>query len=375
MLECADFFKILADAGVDYYAGVPDSLLKDFCAYVTDNAPSERHVITSNEGSAIGLAAGYYFASGRPACVYLQNSGLGNTVNPLTSLADPAVYGVPVLLVIGWRGEPGKKDEPQHIKMGGVTRELLDAIGVKWAVLPDNPEEAAALVAKATETMANDQAPFALIVPKGTFGKHALKAVDDADYGMSREHAIEWISSRFGAEALVVATTGKPSRELYEARERRGEPHATDFLTVGAMGHASQIALGVAGQRADRTVFCLDGDGAVIMHMGGLATIGQSGCTNFKHIVVNNGAHDSVGGQPTVAFDIAITDIAAACGYAATWVATTEAELAAAWDAFVSTAGPVMLEVRVKKGARADLGRPGMKPPELKEAFMGAING
>ncbi len=375
MLESSALYDILAGHGLDFFAGVPDSLLKDFCAYVTDHTPVERNVITANEGTAVALAAGRYLATGRPAVVYMQNSGLGNTINPLTSLSDPAVYGVPTLLVIGWRGEPGHKDEPQHVKMGGVTRELLDAVEVPWAVLPNDAAAAEAAVAKAVEVMTERQGPYALVVPKGTFAKYALETKVGAPYAMSREEAIGAFTEALPKDALVVSTTGKPSRELFELREARGQGHATDFLCVGSMGHASQIALGVSLSRPDRDVYCLDGDGAMIMHMGGLTTIGTTAGPRFKHVVVNNGAHDSVGGQPTCAFDVEATKIALGSGYKAAWVATTRAELATAMEALAAAEGPALVEVRVKAGARGDLGRPSIAPVDQKIAFMGAAKG
>ena len=373
VLDCKAFYEAMKGAGLDFYAGVPDSLLKDFCAYVTDHTPPERNVITANEGSAVGLAAGYYLATQRPGVVYLQNSGLGNTVNPLTSLADEACYGIPMLLVIGWRGEPGKKDEPQHVKMGSISREVLDAIGVEWAELPQEPEAALAAVAHARARLAERPAPYALLVRAGTFEKYKLKSQLTSPYPMSREEAIGLIVQHLPADARIVATTGMPSRELYEHREQRGERHDTDFLTVGSMGHSSQIALGIALQDKSKKIYCLDGDGAVLMHMGGLASIGTSGCKLYKHICLNNGAHDSVGGQPTVAFDVDLAGVATACGYGAAFVATTAEELAAIFPRFEAAEGPAFLEVRVKVGHRDNLGRPKMAPGELKVAFMAAL--
>ena len=373
MLECKAFYEVLAEAGVDFFAGVPDSLLKDFCAYVTDHTPAERNIIAANEGGAVALAAGHYLATGRPGVVYMQNSGLGNAVNPLTSLADPAVYGIPALLIVGWRAEPGLKDEPQHVKMGAVTPAVLGAVDVPWAVLPDEIGEARVVVADALAAMARDQRPYALVVKKGTFDKYKLKNKIAAPYPMAREEAIATMVAAMPSDALIVATTGHPSRELYELRERHAQPHDTDFLTVGSMGHSSQIALAVALEHPERTVLCLDGDGAALMHMGGLATIASLAPRHYKHVVLNNGAHDSVGGQPTCAFKIDLAGVARACGYTAAWVATTQEELAAAWPQFLAAEGPVMLEVRVKTGAREDLGRPKMTPQDLKRAFMGAI--
>lgn len=372
MLDPKDFYEALARADVSFYAGVPDSLLKDFCAYVTDATPPERHVITANEGGAVALAMGHWLATSQLGLVYMQNSGLGNTVNPLTSLADPAVYGVPMLLMVGWRGSPGEKDEPQHARMGLCTRETLEAIGVAHTVLPTEPKEAEAAIAAAVADARSREAPHALVVRKETFGAYALKNKAADPYPMTREGAILRIVERLPKDALVVSTTGMPSRELFETRENRKESHETDLLTVGGMGHASQIALGVALSKVGRPVWCIDGDGAVIMHMGGLSTIGQLRPRNYKHVVLNNGAHDSVGGQPTVAFAIDICAIARACGYPRAICATTEAELDAGLAELDATEGPVMLEVRVKKGARKDLGRPTMSPQELKRAFSSA---
>jgi len=259
--------------------------------------------------------------------------------------------------------------------MGEVTRGVLDAIDVPHVVLPEDLDGARAAVADALAAMEREQRPYALVVKKGTFDKYKLVNKTTSPYEMTREQAIGAIVAHLPKDILIVSTTGKPSRELFELREQRGESHQTDFLTVGSMGHSSQIALGVALAREDRQVMCLDGDGAAIMHMGGMATIGSVGGANYKHVVLNNGAHDSVGGQPTCAFSIDLTKVADACGYAKTWLATNPAELDAALPEFFATDGPVLLEVRVKIGARADLGRPTMTPRDLKREFMGAIRG
>lgn len=373
MISPQAFYKAITDRGVSLFAGVPDSLLKDFCAYVTDHTPKERNVITPNEGGAVALAMGHYLATGKLGLVYMQNSGLGNTVNPLTSLADPAIYGVPMLLMVGWRGMPGEHDEPQHVQMGAVTVETLAAIGVKYTVLPTEATEAEAALEAAIADATARSAPHALVVKKGTFDAYKLQKKDDAPYGMTRERAIELFVESLPSGASTVATTGMPSRELFEVRERRKEPHEGDLLTVGGMGHASLIALGVALEKPGTPAYCLDGDGAVIMHMGSLATIGDLGPKNFKHVVLNNGAHDSVGGQPTVAFGIDIPAIAKASGYKSARVATTEDELRAALTELASTEGPALVEVRVKKGSRKDLGRPTMTPQDLKVAFSAFV--
>ncbi len=374
MLSPKDFYEALIAAKVTLFCGVPDSLLKDICAYVTANTPRERNVITANEGSAVALAMGHYLATGEVGLVYLQNSGLGNTVNPITSLADPAIYGVPMLLMVGWRGRPGEHDEPQHVQMGRVTLETFAAIGVPTTVLPDEIEAAREAIEIALRQAHERKGPVALVVRKGTFDAYSLKD-GPSPYPLSREAAIERFAASLPARASVVSTTGMPSRELFEVRKRRGEPHDGDLLIVGGMGHASQIALGVALAQPSRDVYCLDGDGAVLMHMGGLATIGELSPKNYKHVVVNNGAHDSVGGQPTAGFSTDLCAVARACGYKRAVSVSTEADLDRELAALRDEAGPALVEVRVKKGNRKDLGRPTQSPADLKEAFSKHVRG
>jgi phosphonopyruvate decarboxylase len=312
---------------------------------------------------------GHYLATGELGLVYMQNSGLGNTVNPLTSLADPLVYGIPMLLVVGWRGEPGIADEPQHAKMGTVTLETLDAIGVAYTELSGDEPEAEAAVAAALADARRRNAPHALVVRKGVLSAYKLERKPPQPYPLSREEVIEAVAATMPADAVVISTTGKPSRELFEVREGRREPHR-DLLIVGGMGHCSQIALGVALERPERAVYCLDGDGAVLMHMGGLAIIGSLGPRNYRHVVLNNAAHDSVGGQPTVGFAVDFCAVARACGYRSAERVEAADELAAALARLSAAEGPAMLEVRIKIGSRSDLGRPTMTPAELKRAFM-----
>lgn len=371
MIEPSFFHGLLKANGTDFFTGVPDSLLKDFCAYVTDTVPEDRHIIPANEGSAVALAAGHYLAAKTVPLVYMQNSGIGNAVNPLLSLVDPDVYGIPLVLVIGWRGEPGVKDEPQHVKQGKVTCALLDAMGIPWVVLSDRPDEAESQVAECYRRIGETGAPYAFIVRKDTFSGYKLAKKRKNPATLSREDAIERVLLASGERDIVVSTTGKASRELYELRDKLGMGHARDFLTVGSMGHASQIALGIALEKKDRIVRCVDGDGATLMHMGGMAIVGNRKPENFQHIVLNNGAHESVGGQPTVALEIDIASVARACGYASVAVVTTAREL----DEALATPGPGprLIEARVTTGARADLGRPATSPAENKAAFMSFI--
>lgn len=342
------FVRKLQAEGIDYFTGVPDSLLKSFCAYVTDFC-SEKHVIAANEGGAVGLAAGYYLATGKPALVYMQNSGQGNAVNPLASLVDPDVYSIPMIVLVGWRGMPGVHDEPQHVKQGKITISLFETMGIPTTVIPEEGWED--VVSMAVKQSIAEKRPVALVVKKGLFGDYALQNKKSDIAEIKREAAIENLIDELPKDCVVVSTTGMISRELYETRVRRGEGHEHDFLTVGSMGHAVMIALGIAQAQPNRKVVCLDGDGASIMQMGNMAIAGQSSAANLMHIVLNNAAHDSVGGQPTVGGTIDLPAIAAAVGYN-------------------QPGHPIFKQVLVAKGARKDLGRPKEPPQENKALFM-----
>ncbi|WP_408955682.1 phosphonopyruvate decarboxylase [Natroniella sp. ANB-PHB2] len=369
MIEVADFYKQLKDKEIEFFTGVPDSLLKDFCAYVTDNTSSENNIIVANEGNAIALAAGYHLATSNIGLVYMQNSGIGNAINPLLSLVDEEVYQIPMLLLIGWRGEPGKKDACQHIKQGAITLDLLETMGIPYSILPEDATESKKLITKAYKQMNSNNTPYAIVVKKGTFTNYSLKNKIENDFELSREEAIEKVLSKL-KDDILISTTGKISREVFEVREKFEQGHQKDFLMVGSMGHASQIALAVASNKEDKNIFCLDGDGALIMHLGGLTTIGATKLKNYKHIVFNNGAHDSVGGQPTVGLNIDIEKIAKASGYKNTFQAESRNELEEKLELLIESEGPSLLEVKVKKGARKDLGRPSIGSIERKKLFM-----
>ena len=374
MLPVQAFFDAVRRENIEFFTGVPDSLLKDFCAYVTDHSCCERHVIAASEGGAVALAAGQYLATGRPALVYMQNSGQGNAVNPLTSLADPDVFGIPMLLLVGWRGEPGVRDEPQHVKQGKVTLDVFAALGIHCEVLPNDIAAAVACLESAVRRMRAGSCPVALVVRSGTFERYTLRSDMATSYELGREAAVALVADTIGSEAVVIATTGMTSRELFEHRVSAGQSHRADFRTVGCMGHASQIALGVALGQPGRPVFCLDGDGAAIMHMGGLAIIGQQQPANFRHVVFNNGAHDSVGGQPTAGFSIDIPQIATACGYRFAATASTVREISEGLRGLHEARGPALLEIRVNKGARSNLGRPTSTPADNKRELMQYLN-
>jgi len=369
MIDPKLFIEQLQQGGVEFFAGVPDSLLKNFCAYLTDHVSGNNHIIAANEGGAVGLATGYHLATGKIGCVYMQNSGEGNIVNPMLSIVDKDVYNIPMLLLIGWRGEPGVHDEPQHVKQGKVTLGLLDAMGYPYEVLDDNWE---AQVAKALKMIAQTNEPYALVIRKGTFEDYTLQNVVGNDCPMSREEAIKIVVDKLRDEDVVVATTGMISRELFEYREAKGQGHEHDFLTVGGMGHANQIALGIALQQPNKRVFVFDGDGAMLMHTGSMAIIGSKQPKNLVHIVFNNGAHDSVGGQPTVGHEIDVEALAKAMGYVDVISVDNQSALMCAMN-HVNNAvidGTAFINVNVHKGNRKDLGRPTTTPIQNKEALM-----
>lgn len=375
MIRPEYFIDTLGAHDIDFFAGVPDSLLKNICAYISDHLDERHNIITANEGGAIGLAAGYHLATGRIGCVYMQNSGEGNIINPLASLTDKEVYNIPVLLLIGWRGRPGVHDEPQHIKQGKVTMALLDTMGIAHAVLSKEEEEAGKQIAKAVAHMSATNEVYALIVEKDTFNPYTLQNVRMNKLSFGREEAIQTVAASLDGKDVIVSTTGMISRELFEYRTGKGEGHERDFLTVGSMGHASQIALGIALEQPDRRIWCFDGDGAVIMHMGGMAIIAEKAPKNFVHVVFNNGAHDSVGGQPTVGLDIDLCAVAKAVGYRAAFSADNREDLLAVLSRIKKLDGPVFMQVCVKKGNRKDLGRPTTSPIENKVALMGFLKG
>lgn len=366
-----DFFvNTLKEHGIDFYAGVPDSLLKNICAYITDNLPAEQNIIAANEGGAMGIAAGYHLATGNVPVVYMQNSGEGNIINPLASLTDKEVYNIPILLVIGWRGRPGVKDEPQHVKQGKVTIGLLNVMGINYAILPKDETEAAKQIKIAVNYMKKTNECYALVIEKDTFDSYKLQNVEVNDLTMTREEAIQKVASSIEETACVVSTTGMISRELFEARTAWNQGHERDFLTVGSMGHASQIALGIALQKPERKVYCFDGDGASLMHMGNMAIAASMNCKNYVHVVFNNGAHDSVGGQPTVGLKIDLCGVSKAVGYKATYSVDTMEQLEAILPEVKNAEGPIFLQVCVKKGNRKDLGRPITTPIQNKQALM-----
>ncbi len=372
MVNTVVFFEKLQNYGVNFFSGVPDSLLKNCCSYLTDNMTNKQHIIAANEGNAVGLGIGHHLSTNNTPLIYLQNSGLGNIINPLLSLADQEIYSIPMLLLIGWRGEPGTKDEPQHIKQGKVTLPLLESMEIPYKILSPEmcTEDIKKIIEVAIASVRKNSGPFAFVVRKNTFEDYVQQTLEPESELCSREEAVIEVLQTLQPSDIVVSTTGMTSREVFEHRHRNKEGHEKDFLTVGGMGHANQIAVGIALQKPNRQVWCLDGDGAALMHMGSLCINGSLECSNFKHIVLNNSAHDSVGGQPTVGAKIDIVNIAKSSGYLFAETISGSAGIRAAVERIQEAPGPCLLEIYVKKGARSDIGRPTIAPVDNKKAFM-----
>jgi phosphonopyruvate decarboxylase len=367
MIEPKQFIEKLKHSGIEFFTGVPDSLLKDFCAYIDDHGEPGKHIITANEGNAVGLAAGYHLATKKIAAVYMQNSGLGNAVNPLTSLVDKEVYKIPMLLIIGWRGEPGFKDEPQHVKQGRVTLSQLDVLEIPYQVFQSD-SNLDSVIGELVDTAIQTSAPVALVVKKGAFTGYTSQRVQPELSEMKREDALDILLDLVG-DASIISTTGKTSREVYELRLKRGESQR-DFLTVGAMGHTGSIALGVALGSPNNKVVCIDGDGSALMHMGSLPVIASLNPKNLVHVLLNNQSHESVGGQLTVAGQMDFGLIAKGCGYNAYALADDAESLKQAWLAIENKDGPCLLEIKIATGSRDELGRPASTPEENKLSFM-----
>ena len=366
--------KFVEIIGSEFYTGVPDSQLKALCNFLmnTYGIDSKHHVIAANEGNCTALAAGYHLSTGKIPVVYMQNSGEGNIINPVASLLNDKVYAIPVIFVVGWRGEPGLHDEPQHIYQGEVTLKLLEDMDIKSFVIDKetSDEEVKVAMDEFSQILATGK-NVAFVIRKGALS-YIEKVVYKNDNQMVREDIIKHIVAVSGEEPIV-STTGKASRELFEIREVNQQSHKYDFLTVGSMGHSSSIALGVAINKPNTKVWCIDGDGAVLMHMGAMAVMGANKPNNIIHIVINNGAHETVGGMPTVASDIDIVAIAKACGYPnAISVDTFEALDVALINAKESKE-LFLIEVKCSIGARDDLGRPTTTALENKQNFMGYL--
>ncbi len=376
MIHPKFLFEELKKNEISFYAGVPDSLLKDFCAYVTDC--SESHVITANEGGAVALAAGYHLATGKVPVVYLQNSGLGNIINPVASMAHPEIYSIPMLFIIGWRGMPGEKDEPQHVKQGKVTQAQLELMDIPYSVLSDNEVSAQEEISKMLSVINSQNKPGALLIKKGTFDKYKLQKIvaNNKEY-LNRETAIQIVTQKIDEieNSTIISTTGMISRELFSYRNDLNQT-GKDFYNVGSMGHASQIAAGISISMPHKKVFCFDGDGAALMHMGSMPIIASLNLKNYFHVVFDNEAHDSVGGQPTCTSKINLHQIAVSCGFQQSIFLKSQNDIEQFFNSGVSKMdGPIFILIKVARGNREDIMRPNLSPLENKEKYIKYLRG
>ena len=364
------FMKILKQFNANFFTGIPDSQLKPFCNYLINNyGISNNHIIAANEGNCVALAAGYHLATGRVPVVYLQNSGIGNIINPLASLLNDKVYGIPCIFVIGWRGEPGVKDEPQHVFQGETTISLLETMDIAVVVIEkETTEEQLQEKVLQLKQLLDEGKSIAFVIKKGAL-IYNEKVSYKNEYHMKREDIIRQIVDVSG-EDIIVSTTGKTSRELFEVREQNKQSHQYDFLTVGSMGHSSSIAMGIALQKPKSKVWCIDGDGALLMHMGAMAVIGSNKPSNLIHVVINNGSHETVGGMSTVADNINLIQIALGCGYPRAVSVSNYSDLKDALVKAKASNQLTFIEVKTAIGSRGDLGRPTSTPKENKEKFM-----
>ena len=373
-MKVQDFVKII---GGEFFTGVPDSLLKPLVDYLLDNYQgNEKHIIAANEGNAVAIGAGYHLATGKVPVIYMQNSGEGNAVNPIASLLHPKVYGIPELFIIGWRGEPGLKDEPQHVFQGEITLKLLEVLEIKYYVIRDNTTlQELSQMMDTFQKLLQQGKSVALVIAKGALLYEKKKYANS--YLMKREDILEHILAVTG-DSPIISTTGKASRELFELREKNKlvddvNVHSRDFLTVGSMGHSSSIALGMALQLPEKNIWCIDGDGAILMHGGAMAVIGKAQPENLIHVVINNEAHESVGGQPTAANAVDLTAMATACGYKYAHCVADFASLDKILKEYVELKGLKFLEIKSAIGARTNLGRPSMSPSHNKKLFIDAV--
>lgn len=375
MLNQEKFYNHLKNNGVDFFTGVPDSYLNGFCNYLVANASDNEHIISANEGNAVGIASGHYFATGRLPLVYMQNSGMGNAVNPLASLADKNVYSVPMIWLIGWRGQPGTGDWAQHQLQGEITCSLPEIMNIEYKILADDEAKTAEILDWACRKAMTERCPVALIAPKGVLASEKKPNTTDTSYPLSREEAMEIVMNCMPCDTIYSATTGRATRELFFLREKRNESHSCDFLNVGSMGHASSVALGIAIAKKERPVVVFDGDCACMMHMGALTMASKVNVPNLIHIVLNNGAHESVGGQPSAGFAVDFTGIAKASGYVTmNKPATTEKEISEFISALRKTGKASFLEIRIHKGLSRPLPPLDISHKEIIDDLINELN-
>ncbi len=371
MIKCEDFFKILKDNNLTFFTGIPDSTFKEWMKFIIEKDPELlRNIVACNECEAIAIATGYHLATKKFGIVYLQNSGLGKTVNPLTSLCDREVYSIPILMMIGWRGEPGTKDAPQHKKMGKITLSLLDTLQIPYKILEPDIKLIQTHVSEAISYLKEKKGPFALIIKPNLFQKYSDSEIAENSYEINREDAITFLMENLTSEGIIISSTGHLSRELYEYREEREKDHYKSFYNIGSMGCASSIGLGIALQKPNRRIVVFDGDGAAIMQFGTFSTVGKYKPTNFVQIIFNNNTHESTGGQPTNSDSVDFCEVALASNYKSAYLVNTLTELGEIIPEIKTRDGPILIVINIKRGTKAELKRPNKNPEEYKEDFM-----
>lgn len=371
MISCEEFFKILNEHNLTFFTGIPDSTFKDLIKFLTDNQGENfENIIACNECEAIAIAAGYYLATNKIGVVYMQNSGFGKTINPLTSLCDPEVYSIPILLMIGWRGEPNKKDAPQHKKMGKITLPLLETLQIPYAILEPNAQKIEKEFNKALQYFDKKKGPFALIFRRNFFQNYEMKRVISNKYSLTTKEVIHLILNSLSKDEIIISNTGYISRLLFEYRESNEKDHYKSFYNIGSMGCASSIGLGIALQKPQKRIIVFDGDGAAIMQMGAFSTIGKYSPANFVHIIIDNEAHESTGSQPTNSSIIKFEDLAIASNYRWSIKIETKEQLLDSLDNIKNRDGPILILIKTKLHSALNLKRPDKLPKEYKEEFM-----
>ena len=378
MINADDFLGPARNQGFDFYTGVPCSYLTPLINRVI-NDPANRYVGAASEGEAVGIAAGAWLA-GRKTVVMCQNSGLGNAVNPLTSLNVP--FQIPTLLVVTWRGQPGLADEPQHELMGQITPALLDTLRIPHMAFPATADEIGPAIAAMSSSLNETRLPFAFIMEKGSVHDDGLSEIPPTlrpagtrtDVSVSadlptRFAILERLLATVPENAAIVASTGKCGRELFTLADR-----PQHLYQVGSMGCAGPMGLGVA-LNTDRPVVVLDGDGAALMKLGAFATIGAMGPDNLIHIVLDNGVHDSTGGQPTVSPSVDFAGVALSCGYTGATLSNDTDGFEKAFAAALANPGPHLIHVRIRPGSLDNLGRPTLSPREVADRFKAFLTG
>ncbi len=370
MISCKLFYNILKKVNFNFFTGIPDSTFKNWISFLVDhNGKDLQNIIASNECEAIALCAGYHLATNKIGIVYMQNSGLGKAINPLTSLCDKDVYSIPILLFLGWRGEPGKNDAQQHKKMGRIMLPLLDTLEIPYSILEPNVKQIEKTLKNALNYLEKNNSPYAIVLRKNFFDNYELKRNIVNNYELTREEALNLIMKNIKDDDIVISTTGFTSRELFEYREANKKDHYKSFYNIGSMGCASSIGLSIAIQRPERKIFVFDGDGAAIMQLGVFTTVGNYSPSNFIHIIFDNHAHESTGGQPTNSHSINFLQTAIACNYKSGIIVKSREELINALNGVKKQKGPFILVIKIKKRHRTDLGRLNKTLIEYKEEF------